>query len=295
MRDTARFYTSVLSEAGIILQEEDEVAQNAAQEAFAKGESVNLDIAVHTSQQDTESRIWQKDMRQLLLSTGAQLPVKDKTVQKPTAAGKAGNLLGTFRLVSAAQSSIIDTSTTSAMQHLAGWKPLPDWPTSAPNHGLREPPADESDNQQQSGRGYPTAFGSSSSTHSKSKSAASAASRRTGLGSTSNAARARREPVVLVPTESEPSAYVRQEPRQRDLNDFLASGSEEEDEEEASDEEESDESTEEVAAVQEAEEETTDSELEDSEEEASSAEEEEDTGNNVSGARQPLLQNRREG
>jgi hypothetical protein len=284
----------VLAEAGIKLQEEEEVAQSAAQEAFAKGEMVNLDAAVQTSEQNQEDRIWQKDMRELLLSTASRTTPAGETAQVSTA--KAGSLLGTFRLVSVAQSSSIDAAGTSAMQQLAGWKPLPEWPSSAPHHGLREPSTDESDNQQQSGRGYPTAFGSSSTTNSKGKS--TAASRRLAAGaqssSSSSSSRARREQVVLVPTESEPSAYVRQEPRQRDLNDFLASGSEEESE---SDEEDSDDSSEEVAAevAQEHDEETTDSELEESGEELSSADEDEGDATAAGAARQPLLQNGSQG
>lgn len=198
-------------------------------------------------------------------------------------------LLGSFRLIArvnaaagASSSSMptptsADASTSQYIPQLADWHPLPDWPVRSAEHRLRDPEHDEDEG---SGR-----FGSKAHLTSLSggptPSSARSGGKRGAKGKASAAAdqeqsmrRTPRDEVVLVPTEREPEAYEKAEPKPRGLEAFLGDESEEEEEGESSSEEtESDDSGEESEGGEQKQQGGEDEDDEETDEEESSSEE----------------------
>lgn len=114
-------------------------------------------------------------------------------------------------------------------ERLSGWHALPDWPTKAPQHGLRDSSVQAVAPENKAYRG----FGNTTATSTRSSSASSSSKK---LGTTSNHSRKRapQEKVVLVPTETYATASV-EKAKPSNLQAFLDSSEEEEEEEEEAD------------------------------------------------------------
>lgn len=270
IRDLTRFYVALVKQAGvqIDIEEEGNAIEGEAKEAFARGDMVARDVNVHGENvsADGESggavsrELRQKEaaasqdrtraaLRMVLLSDSADgksaKSVTRRAEEKAQSTLANEQLLGTFALsarlgksatASASAGTITGEDTADVVPVLAGWSPIPGWAAGSSSSALRDPPAD-TDEESGSNRSASTSFTNapfSNSSRGKSRSV------RDSVQQQRSASARQREQVVLVPTESDPSAYAKQEaPRTKGLQEFLESESEEE-EEQTDDEDDSD-------------------------------------------------------
>lgn len=267
IRDLTRFYVALVKEAGIEVQAEDE-GNAVEEEAFARGDFVAGNAAAHDENASLggesgdavgrelrrkEAVADQERTRAALRTVLLSGPLKQtKDARSVTEREEDGTrrtlaseqLLGTFALSARFGKSTVATTAPAmggdaaeVVPVLSGWSPLPGWAVSSSPSALRDPPADVDDDGGGT-RSSSTSFTNapfSKTSRSKARSARDAVQR--------SASPRLREQVVLVPTESDPSAYARQEvPRTKGLQEFLESESEdgEEDDEGTEEEDESD-------------------------------------------------------
>jgi hypothetical protein len=199
IRDLNRFFSALLAQAGVKVADETTAAieEKEAEEAFHRGDKVS----------ESANGV---DEVSIAMQAQRDAQSKDQLQQKLK-----------HVLSARSNSSSTDVGTSIGSVGLARWPSLPAWATETTSSKLRDPPVDEESTPQ----GAATSYGSGPRPSKASSSSRTAARVQT------SGSRSKREKVVLVPTESDPSYYAKPEqPRSKGLQEFLDSDDDEESE-----------------------------------------------------------------